>query len=235
MTEISQAIGSNLRLYRKKRHMTLEDVARAVCKGKSTLSKYEKGEIVLDVETLYELADVLQVHVSQLLYNPPYKETIQPEKANATFFSGVQQFYSYLFDGRSGKLMRCVFDVVSHPEPNQYGIRMYMNFKDYARYKLCETTYYGYMEHFDSLTNIMLTNEDSPIEKASAHILASYQSADYKWGLFNGISSRPLMPISIKMLFTKAQLNETQDLIDSLKVSKEDIRFLKLYNMLSVT
>lgn len=235
MTEISNTIGENIRLFRKKRHMTLEQLAQKVCKGKSTLSKYEKGEIVLDVETLYELADVLQVHVSQLLYNPPHKDTIQSEKANSTFFSGVDQFYSYLFDGRTNKLMRCVFDVVSHPEVNQYGIRMYMNFKDYSQYRLCETTYYGYMEHFDSLTNILLTNEDSPIEKASAHILASFQSAEYKWGLFNGISSRPLMPISIKMLFAKTRLDETPELLESLKVSRDDIRFLKLYNMLSVT
>lgn len=90
------------------------------------------------------------------------------------------------------------------------------------------------MEHFDALTNIILTNQDSPMEKASVQILASYLDNDTKYGLFNGFSSRPMMPVAVKMLFSKKKLKEDQNLIQLLKISKEDIRLLKLYNMMSV-
>ena len=90
------------------------------------------------------------------------------------------------------------------------------------------------MEHFDALTNIILTNQDSPMEKASVQILASYLDNDTKYGLFNGFSSRPMMPVAAKMLFSKKKLKEDQNLIQLLKISKEDIRLLKLYNMMSV-
>ena len=43
-----------------------------------------------------------------------------------------------------------------------------------------------------------------------------------------------MMPIAMKMLFSRTILKETPELIKKLKVSKEDIRLLKLYNMLSV-
>lgn len=112
---------------------------------------------------------------------------------------------------------------------------MYMNFKDYETYQNCENTYWGYMEHFDALTNIILTNQDSPMEKASIQILAPYLDTDTKWGLFNGFSSRPMMPIATKILISKKRLAEDDNLINSLKISKEDIRLLKLYNMMSVT
>lgn len=214
--------------------MTQDELAARINKGKSTLSKYEKGDIVVDIETLYELASILHVHVEQLLYQPPAVEETPIARRNSTFFENVTQFYSYLFDGRSQKLIRCVFDITSTRNDFTQGIRLYMNFEDYKNYRDCETTYYGYIEHFDALTNIMLTNEDSPIEKASAHILASYQKSDQKWGLFNGISSRPVMPISIKMLFSKTRLEENNDLIQKLIVSKEDIRLLKMYNMMAV-
>ena len=46
------------------------------------------------------------------------------------------------------------------------------------------------------------------MEQASAHILASYLDAPTKWGLFNGFSTRPIMPISVKMLFSKKPLKE---------------------------
>lgn len=234
MTEINTEIGKRIRNYRKKQNMSQEELAKRICKAKSTLSKYEKGEISLDIVTLYELAGILQVHVEQLLYCPPMRTMITSRNYDPAFFSEVSQFYSYLFDGRNNQLIRCVFDVLSETEENHYKIMMYMNFENFDSYQNCENTYWGYMEHYDSLTNIMLTNQDSPIEKASAHILASYLSTDKKWGLFNGISSRPMMPIAVKMLFSKTHLKEDMKLIDSLKVSKEDIRLLRHYNMLSV-
>lgn len=144
-------------------------------------------------------------------------------------------FCSYLFDGRSNRLIRCVFDILSEVDGNQSKVMMYMNFNDYATYQDCENTYWGYIEHYDALTNILLTNQDMPMEKASVQILASCLDLTMKWGLFNGFSSRPMMPIAIKMLFSKDRLPEDADLIRHLKVSKDDIRLLKLYNMLSVT
>ena len=68
MGEISREIGHRIRNFRKSRHMTLDELAEIVCKNKSTLSKYENGEIVLDIETIYEIARALGIHVEQLLY-----------------------------------------------------------------------------------------------------------------------------------------------------------------------
>ena len=44
-----------------------------------------------------------------------------------------------------------------------------------------------------------------------------------------------LMPIAAKALITKKPAAETADFIKALHISKEDIRILKLYNMLAVT
>ena len=235
MSEISAQIGSQIRTLRTKRKMTLDDLSGIIHKSRSTISKYEKGEIAIDIETLYEIADAIQVHVEQLLYCPPRRAVISSQNNSPAFFNGVSQFYSYLYDGRSNHIIRCLFDVLSEAENDQYKIMMYMNFKDFKNYQQCENTYWGYIEHYDALTYISLTNQDTPMEKASVQILASYLDSDTKWGLFNGFSSRPMMPIAIKMLFSKCRLKEDADLVRLLKVSKDDVRLLKLYNMLSVT
>ena len=235
MSEINSQIGNRIRTFRKIRKMTLDDLSDIIHKSKSTISKYEKGEISIDIETLYEIANAIQVHVEQLLCCPPKRAVISSKSNSPAFFNGVSQFYSYLYDGRSNHLIPCVFDVLSETEEQQYKIMMYMNFKDFKNYQNCENTYWGYIEHYDALTHISLTNQDTPMEKASVQILASYLDSDTKWGLFNGFSSRPMMPIAIKMLFSKNRLKENGELIQQLKVSKEDIRMLKLYNMLSVT
>lgn len=235
MPDINTEIGKLIRGARKKRGMTLNELAEVICKSQSTVSKYEKGEITVDIATLYDIADALRVHVEQLLYVRPERTELRAPGNNPAFFTDTSQFYSYLFDGRSNSLMRCVFDVLSKTDERKYKIMMYMNFEDFDNYKTCENTYWGYIEHYDAVTNIALTNQDMPMEKASAQILASYLDSDKKWGLFNGFSSRPMMPIAAKMLFSKKKLKEDEELIRSLKISKDDIRLMKLYNMMAVT
>ena len=47
MSEISAQIGSQIRTLRKKRKMTLDDLSGIIHKSRSTISKYEKGEIAM--------------------------------------------------------------------------------------------------------------------------------------------------------------------------------------------
>lgn len=234
MSTISIEIGNKIRQFRQSRKMTLDELAIIIHKSRATLSKYERGEISIDIDTLYELADALHVRTEQLLYTPISEKHPQQREIVPAFFQDVDRFYCYYFDGRIGKLVRSAFDVFSRIDVNQYKIAMYMNFKDLAHYQQAENTYWGYMEHFDALTLIELTNQSNPMEKASLQILASFLDADSKWGLWNGISSRPLMPVATKMLFTKRPLTEDAALIRELKISRDDIHRMKYYNMFSV-
>ena len=235
MSEINVEIGKKIRNFRKNQKMTIEELAKLINKSKATVSKYEKGEIIIDIVTLYEIADVLQLHVEQLLYCRPKRTVFSTSNTSPAFFNGLSQFYSYVFDGRTNQIMKSVFDVISEVGESRFKVMMYMNVKDYTNYQNCENTYWGYIEHFDALTNIDMRNQDTSMEQIKINILASFLDSDTKWGLFSGISSRPMMPVALKMLFSKKILRENEILIKQLKISKEDIRLLKLYNMLSVT
>ncbi len=234
MHNIKQEVGKNIRTYRKMRQLTLEQLAQLIFKSKSAISKYEKGEIALDIETLYDIAKALDVSVDKLLYYPQ-SETARTQKDMPAFFKNVGRFYGYFYDGRANILIRCLFIVIDEIADNTFKLMMYMNINEFDSYQNCENTYTGHMEHYDAITNIFLTNQDSPMEKASVQILAAFLDAPVKWGLFNGFSSRPMMPVASKMLLSKEKLVEDEQLISQLKISKEDIRLLKLYNMFSVT
>lgn len=43
MSIVSKAVGEKIRIYRKKKHMTLAELAECICKSKATVSKYETG------------------------------------------------------------------------------------------------------------------------------------------------------------------------------------------------
>ena len=66
------------------------------------------------------------------------------------------------------------------------------------------------------------------LSKAGAVETIRSSSAKYIWSI-------PLyMPVAIKMLFSKKRLNMDDALIQKLKVMKEDIRLMKMYNMMTV-
>lgn len=234
MAQISHEIGKRIRTFRRARHMTLEELAGILCKNKSTLSKYETGEIVLDIETIYEISRALGIHVEQLLYCTPDRVPIQDSGTQSAFFSGLTQFYAYYYDGRVNRIVPAVFDVLLMSEDHRYKIMMYMNFSDFDTYQNCGTAFWGYMEHYDAISHITLTSQDSPMEKAYCQILATYTNTDVKWGLFTGLSNSPMMPVAIKMLFSKKRLSQDDELLQKLKVSREDIRLMKQYNMMTV-
>ncbi|SDE36842.1 helix-turn-helix domain-containing protein [Sporomusa acidovorans] len=234
MNEVAVEIGNRIRNFRKGKDITIQELSDKICKSKATVSKYEKGEIVIDIVTLYDIATALGVHVEQLLYCPPSQAQIQSDGIKPAFFRNSSQFYSYIYDGRTNKLIRCVFDVLSKTDESSYKVMLYMNIDSYENYQNCENTYWGYIEHYDVLTNIILKNQASPVEQITISVLASFLDSPTKWGLMFGISSRPVMPIAVKMLFSKKQLKEDKDLIEQLRVSKEDIRIMKMYNMFAI-
>ena len=132
MSTISIEIGHKIREFRQSRKMTLDELANVIHKSRATLSKYERGEISIDIDTLYELADALHVRTEQLLYTPVSEKKPSQREIVPAFFQDVDRFYCYYFDGRIGKLVRSAFDVFSRIDVNQYKIAMYMNFKDLA-------------------------------------------------------------------------------------------------------
>lgn len=229
-------IGTKIKFYRKQKNMSMQQLADAICKSKATVSKYEQGMISIDIETLYDIARALNIYVGQLLYLPVAqleKDTAQVEIP--TFFRGLSQFYLYMYDGRDNTLNRCVVDIVAKTDAASYQVIMYQHVKNLSEYRNCENVYIGTLKHYDTLSHLILQHKDTPIEQVMITVLASHLSNEQKWGMFFGLSTRPMFPCAAKALFSRTPLEENKDLYQKLILSKEDIRTMKFYNMMAVT
>lgn len=235
MASVASEIGAKIKYFRKNKNFSLQEMADLLCKSKSTVSKYENGQISIDIETLYNIAKVLGVHVEQLLYSEPMETTAKVLQKLPAFFRALSQFYIYFYDGRIHEISRCVVDILSQAGGNHYKVMMYMNIENYEHYQNCENTYFGFLHHYDSLSKLTLTNRDNPMEQVTITVLASFLDAPSKMGLFTGISSRPMMPVATKVMISKKKQKEDTALVEHLKISKEDIKTMKLYNMFTVT
>ena len=52
MENITSYTGKQIKMYRKIRGLTLQNLADRIKKSRGTLCKYENGDIILDIETL---------------------------------------------------------------------------------------------------------------------------------------------------------------------------------------
>ena len=91
---LTEEIGAKIKYYRKKRGMKIVELAALLHKTGATVSKYESGQIAMDVVTLYEVAAALGVPPEKLLYCVPLPvEDLMADSVPA-FFRGVDRTIS---------------------------------------------------------------------------------------------------------------------------------------------
>ena len=72
MGSFSYHVGQRIKKYRKSRGYTIEQFSAMINKSKATLSKYENGTITIDIETLYDIAQALNIDLKCFIdYQPP--------------------------------------------------------------------------------------------------------------------------------------------------------------------
>ena len=84
MSQISQHIGSRIRSFRRAQGMTLQQLADKIHKSRASVSKYETGEIVVDIETLYDISQALNVELNVLTdYCDPKPQPLPQIQSNS--------------------------------------------------------------------------------------------------------------------------------------------------------
>ena len=71
---VDERVGQNIRKYRMAYNMTLKELAVLLHKSVSTVSKYEKGDISLDMSTFVELSRILKVSPLAIIGDETAKE-----------------------------------------------------------------------------------------------------------------------------------------------------------------
>lgn len=225
----SSEIGMRIREFRRKRNFSLENLADRIHKSKATISKYESGEIVLDIETLYDIADALQIPVDALIYRQPdFRFPEEFDGETPAFFRGRTIFYYYYYDGRTNRLVRSVLCINS--SVGQNNMSLYMDVENFKNYKLCSYTYQGTIIHYGAMSSMYMQNTGAALDHSQIGIPAPYIDEEMKYVLTFGISNHPLMPMCGKAVICKNPHPETAEFEKMLRISKEDIRLMKLYN-----
>jgi transcriptional regulator with XRE-family HTH domain len=226
-------IGKRIKLYRNARNMNIESLSQLIHKSKATVSKYERGQIAIDIPTLFEITHTLQIDISQLIdYEFPTKIPKEILVANP-FDSNI--LYVYFFDGQVNRLRKSVIEVHNNIFEQKLSVMLYYDIASYEQFTNCEYFYYGTMQPYDTIINIILENQSNPIEKVMINIIRPLKKTTIWTGLLSGLSDIHVSPIAVKVVISKIILSNDENLNNLLLITKDELRMIKNRNAFIVS
>lgn len=235
MSEIRKYIGKQIRMYRKVQGLTLQQLADMIHKSRATVSKYETGEISVDVDTLYDISFALRISMNQLTdYEPDIKwvEEKKPEMMRKSPFFEAKRLYFY--DGRYKRLKDGIIDIYQSKEhPGNYNASLSINTVT-PNGRSSAVYYTGKVVYSDMLIRFSFVNQYNTLEEDLLYIFNPLEFRDFTEGLLCGISSTDLIPCAFKCLVTLNPQEATEELREQLLLTKKEIQRFQKMNMLIV-
>jgi transcriptional regulator with XRE-family HTH domain len=202
-------VGSRIKMCRKMRNMTQEELARRAHTSKSAISRIEKGEKSLSLEELYALAKALKIGCSELASDEILDQV--PEDFVSELKGSVNM---YCF---SSDRTRTVHSVIGFCGGHGLGeATLYYDVKDETLPENCAQTYTGGYKKHDVIVYFNGTNLLVAADKASAVAKLNPDGDGHFFGVVQGLRSGTVnRPCSFEALFSREFLtpDAAQDIL----------------------
>ena len=240
MDGINAYIGARIKNYRKMKKLTLQQLADQIHKSRATVSKYENGDITIDVETLYEISRVLDVGLSQLTDYHPKDESEDIKEPSISYngespFFKANKLYFYFYDGRYKRLKEAVINIHKNviDENGCYEASLSIH-STTASGRSSKIYYSGNVLYSDMLIRFSFVNQFNKLEQDLLYIFNPLELRDSTDGLLCGISSTDLMPCAFRCLVTLAPNENYEELQERLLLTSKELKRWQKMNMLLV-
>lgn len=224
---MNQTVGSNIRKYRLAYNYTLETLAGKIHKSRSTISKYEKGHISIDVDTIEELANIFQIPSAQLLAVPCEGSSL-PEKLDFLNYR-----YMYAYDGKRKRVMKSVLEEFQTSDAETIAVQLFYDVEDLKNPGKCNVIYSGDVKKFDLCHNYNLQNQSNSMEQIWICSLNGLSQNNSQIGILAGLNSVTMSPCARKILISPSSRKETE-ILPELLLTKEDVQLFKKQNAFTV-
>lgn len=242
MEAISDYTGRQIKTYRKMRGLTLQNLADRINKSRATVSKYESGDIILDIETLDEIAKALNVELEQLVSNPEQRNKdyiVDAGELSEGFikhnpFYESRRLYLYYYDGRSRRLKDGIIDIFKK-ERHVKGYKAALTIRAATGDGRSGDAYYsGSAIYSDMLIRFSFLNLYNTLEEDLLYIFNPMECREFTEGLLCGISSSDLLPCAFKCIVSLNPIEDTGKLKKNLMIERQELQRWQRLNMMVV-
>lgn len=227
---IDKIIGNNIRKYRTAHNMTLKELSERLHKSISTVFKYEKGDISVDMSTFMELSYILDISPFLILGGEP--DLTKTEHVYSPF---ADIFCMYTYDSQNKCIVQSVIEqYASANGSNTYKAQMFNDVKDIKNPGNCGGLYTGEYIKEGFIGTYMLRNKVSNSEYVMISCVNNLVNPNQKLGLITGLSNYTMLPITFKTVISNSEIANKESLMNLLTFTKEDFKMMKKTNYLSI-
>lgn len=222
---IEKHIGNKIRMYRKIKKYTLDEFSKMIYKSKGTLSKYENGEITIDIVTLNDIARKLDIPLKYFIDFPKEEKNIN--KNTVSKKEKIKYFYFHDMRKKGGRIVEGVIE--KDINSNEYII--YWNIENNKDYKKCGYVFHGKKSESGTAIRYVCTNDVNNMDLLVINYFDNLEvhSKDLI-GNITSFSVGEFENYSTKCIISDVPLKKDEELIEKLKISKEAISDLKKTN-----
>lgn len=221
--EFYTTLGKKLRIRRRAKHITLNEMAKELNKSVATVSKYEKGEIFISIDVLIDICKILNIDVTSLLPDTCIAEKQSDIARYQKYFS--ERLYLYWFNGEKNRLQKAVFE----NRNLSFRTTMYYDVEDVTDYYNANYIYEGEIVYSDTGTVFILACTEPPFDTLTVRLPSLGRNNKTKVGLLSTISYF-YQSIAMKVVASETPLAENEELINELRISQEELRNIKRTN-----
>lgn len=228
---ISEQIGSKIRMYRRLKRLSQEELAARIYKSKSVLSKYELGQANLDVSTLCAIASALGVAPANLL-DIPEQESGAPASSRFGIF---QNDTVYLMSSiKNQKFWRGVLTLGDGPD-GQTSVRFYSMISSYTDIDRCRAVYQGILHSFPTNTAMLLSNVNDPTDMTRIFVYTRKGNYHICPGLLVQFAYIDNVPCVVKTILSDVPLRENTFTEEALTINKDEFTLSRRSNVISLS
>lgn len=201
MSEVSLAVGKKIKEYRRKKKLSLEQVAAAINKSKSSLSKYEQGTVAMDIETICDIAQALQISVHKLLdIQEDWLTTARTAKGSVS--DHPDMLYLYLQSYSSDTYYSGVIELEEDGRAT-----LFFNVSPRSDYHDCGTVYDGEFYENQALSQFFFRNEIALQDTLFISLMNAVPALPFYMGECI-CATLPPQPVFSKCIISKCKLEK---------------------------
>lgn len=225
-------IGGRIRLFRKHLNLTLEELAYLVHKSPSTLSKYEKGTVNIDVLTLSEIADALGIGISQLT-DYGIRRRMPPDRQDSNLFKRHDRFYVYYLYSPMKQVLQGFLEITgSSVDRAEDNVVLYLGSEEGFDIREPLFIYTGTMICDETYAYISMQNSSGMKDMLYIMIKTPQWMRSTAKGIVLSVSSTHGCPAASSMLFAAEEMTLNDELTEILRADRDEIiEFVRQTNL----
>ena len=225
MAEFNREVfGENLKRYRKEKGFSQENLAKVINKDIATISRFESGRLLPNAEEIYLLCNELEISENDLFE----KKDLLISKSESKNPFGVNKIYVYYY---------AYFPSLNKFDKCKFVINIIEKY-DYCEIELCAYNsnriyLHGHIEADSYIAFLRFKNykpTSNRLECSQFNINIADGIDGIMKGVFFATGNRYNTSVK-KCLFSKEDLEFTDEMLDSIKITEDEIKEMKDINI----